>query len=108
MNERTAVYRLFAVDGQLLYVGMTHDPLQRFAVHRSERAWWPTVDRRKTRLVWFDSRAEAEAAETAAIRDESPLHNLRDAGPRMYDQRVLSGNWLSLNVASKLLADQKK
>ncbi|MGW7283988.1 GIY-YIG nuclease family protein [Streptomyces sp. NPDC054847] len=71
--QRTAVYRLYDEDGVLLYVGITYDVPERWRHHRRHKPWWPQVAHE--RLVWYDTRPEAEAAETHAIVAEEPLHN---------------------------------
>jgi hypothetical protein len=71
-----AVYRLFAADGALLYVGSTHDPERRFRQHSSLKSWWPEVAARQ--VDWKDSREAAEHAEDAAIMTEAPRYNGRD------------------------------
>ncbi|MEW2568386.1 GIY-YIG nuclease family protein [Streptomyces sp. NPDC047070] len=72
--ERTAVYRLFGKDEQLLYVGISTQPRVRFRQHERDSAWWPQVTIRE--IEWSDSRVAAEDAEKRAIQDEQPLHNL--------------------------------
>lgn len=70
----TAVYWLYDSKATLLYVGMTNNPIQRFAEHSRDKAWWPHVYRYSVR--WFDTRARAEAAETSAILNDGPLLNV--------------------------------
>ena len=71
---RTALYRLYAASGPLLYVGITDNLSSRFAAHSREKSWWRDVD---GKAIWFyDKRAEAEEAETAAIHGEDPVHNV--------------------------------
>lgn len=72
---RTAVYRLFDERGIILYIGVTDHPKRRWGTHASTKEWWPQVHTKK--LVWFESRDEALAAERAAIFDEEPVHNVR-------------------------------
>lgn len=72
--EHTAVYRLYAVGDELLYVGMSNAPLERFIEHRDDKDWWPQVETYS--ITWFLTRSEAEEAETAAIKDEWPMHNI--------------------------------
>lgn len=70
---RTALYRHFDADGQLLYVGITKCPDIRDAMHRSQSPWFSdSVDRR---VEWFDSRSEAMLAEGKAIAHEAPAFN---------------------------------
>ncbi|MGY3199788.1 hypothetical protein [Streptomyces sp. TE5632] len=68
-----AVYRLWAADGTLLYVGSAYDPEERCKRHR-DKPWWPLVARRTD--DWRPSRAHAYHAEMAAIEDEAPAHNV--------------------------------
>lgn len=74
-TERTALYRLRDADGRLLYIGIAKDPERRWKHHsRTARAtWWPDVADKS--VQWFNSRAEADEAETVAISNERPLHN---------------------------------
>lgn len=67
------VYRFFAADGSVLYIGQTSDFLNRLRTHFLCSPWWPEVDR-WTREP-FDSLGEALDAEIAAIRAEHPRYN---------------------------------
>lgn len=71
-NEPTALYRHFAADGTLLYVGISRTVAARLAAHATS-GW----DRQIARIEveWFDDRASAETAEREAIRAEKPFHN---------------------------------
>ncbi|EGE40818.1 GntR family transcriptional regulator [Streptomyces sp. SID4928] len=73
-SERTALYRFYDADGNLLYVGITKDTQHRFASHRRTKSWWPEVDRNE--IAWLDSPALAEEAEKEAIAREKPRHNV--------------------------------
>lgn len=73
-DEPTALYRFYDAAGVLLYVGISRNPVARWAQHATDKAWWPQV--RKKTVELFGSRREAEIAEGRAIRSESPLHNL--------------------------------
>jgi hypothetical protein len=70
----TAVYWLYDGRDELLYVGMTNNPVQRFVEHHDTKTWWPRVTTYSIR--WFDTRARAEAAESAAILNDGPLQNI--------------------------------
>jgi predicted GIY-YIG superfamily endonuclease len=72
---RTALYRLYATDGTLLYVGVTDKLSVRFYSHSREKRWWPEVA--GMRIAWYPNHAEAEEAERAAICSEDPVHNVR-------------------------------
>jgi predicted GIY-YIG superfamily endonuclease len=76
MTERTAVYRLFAEDDSLLYVGISDNFGRRWKQHAHAQPWWPGVKRQT--VEWFDTREDARAAETRAIHDECPTHNWQE------------------------------
>jgi predicted GIY-YIG superfamily endonuclease len=68
------LYRMFAADGRLLYVGQTSNPPARIGAHkRSRRSWWREVETIK--LTHFDDRDKLLAAEVEAIETEHPLCN---------------------------------
>lgn len=69
----TSLYRYYDFAGVLLYVGITKDPAMRDAQHAKSSPWHALTSRRS--VEWFDGRAEADAAERNAIRDEAPLFN---------------------------------
>ena len=71
----TAVYRLFDGSGRLLYIGMG-DGRARLKSHLRSKPWRHDIDQGKTVVAWFDTRAEAAAAETEAIQAERPAHNV--------------------------------
>lgn len=68
------VYRLMDAQGRLLYVGSTTAPRNRIRGHQRSQEWWPEVA--IVRLVEYPTRKEANTAEAAAIRAESPRYNL--------------------------------
>lgn len=69
---RTALYRHYDADNVLLYVGISSNPFARNRAHKG--AEWAD---RAVRFTgeWFDSRAEALAAERRAVREENPEFN---------------------------------
>jgi excisionase family DNA binding protein len=73
MMTATWVYRHFAADGSLLYVGITAHPQTRTATHRAHAPWWQQV----TSISWrrMPTRADAYSAEQEAIRTEHPTFN---------------------------------
>ncbi|MEU5097594.1 GIY-YIG nuclease family protein [Streptomyces sp. NPDC020996] len=84
--ERTALYRCFDADEDLLYVGITKDPAQRWEQHRNKPRWRDVA----VRVVeWYDNRAAAESAERKAIQNEGPRynvqHNRRPAAPAVLE-----------------------
>ncbi|WP_371097145.1 hypothetical protein [Streptomyces sanglieri] len=68
-----AVYRLWGINGDLLYIGSSYDPQRRYQEHR-DKPWWPQVARRTEE--WQESRANAYRAELKAIAAENPQHNV--------------------------------
>jgi predicted GIY-YIG superfamily endonuclease len=74
-NRQHALYRFFGVSGELLYVGLTADPGRRFKQHRVSKEWWLSVA--NVTIEWFPDQAAVRRAETLAIRDENPIHNLQ-------------------------------
>ncbi|MFJ1869942.1 GIY-YIG nuclease family protein [Streptomyces chartreusis] len=71
-QRKAAVYRLYAADGTLLYIGSAYDPEGRCKAHR-KLPWWPLVARRAEE--WFESRGGAYRAEMKAIAAEGSQHN---------------------------------
>ncbi|MET7900365.1 GIY-YIG nuclease family protein [Streptomyces sp. NPDC005355] len=71
---RTALYRCFDADEELLYVGISNDPANRWRQHQSTATWWRDVTMRT--VEWYDDRPSAEAAERKAIQTECPRHNV--------------------------------
>jgi predicted GIY-YIG superfamily endonuclease len=75
--DEVALYRLFAGDGSLLYVGISKDPLERWREHLGSHSWWRQVA--EYELCWYPTRAEAREAEKAAMLSEGPRHNIHSA-----------------------------
>jgi hypothetical protein len=73
--DPTALYRLYDVDGVLLYVGVTFQPTVRMSRHAATQPWWPEVTRKT--MTWYSDRFEACDAEEIAIRDEHPRYNVK-------------------------------
>jgi predicted GIY-YIG superfamily endonuclease len=70
----TTLYRFYADDDALLYIGIAGSATQRFEQHAKEKSWWPQVTR--TELEHFATRREALDAERLAIIAERPRHNV--------------------------------
>lgn len=81
-DERTALYRLYDTDGNLLYIGITNHPERRWRNHSYIQGWWHLVSRRE--VNWYDRRTVAEDAERHAVRAE---------GPRFDATHRTGGNW---------------
>lgn len=68
------VYRLFASDGRLLYIGCSILPVDRIYAHSRVQPWATAIA--SATFEWHPSRKEAEAVEDAAIRAELPEWNV--------------------------------
>jgi GntR family transcriptional regulator len=73
------LYRFYDEPGVLLYVGITENLGTRLSAHAGSQRWWGQVHRMTVEML--SDRAAAEAAETAAIRAEEPLHNKAKRSP---------------------------
>ena len=79
MTDRVHIlYRFFAADGRLLYVGMTINPARRFEKHRGEKSWWSDVAR--VEIEHHETIDALRKAERRAIETEHPIHNIRMNG----------------------------
>lgn len=74
MSERTAIYRLFAADDTLLYIGIAKRFGTRWEQHARVQPWWPHVEHQTVR--WLPSREDARLAEDVAIKAERPVYNI--------------------------------
>lgn len=95
---RTAVYRFFDADGQLLYLGITHDLEERWKAHERNQPWWLDVSRRE--FTWCESRADAELIEVTATAAERPRYDRSG-------RRATGGEWddrLALETDRAMLA----
>jgi DNA-binding XRE family transcriptional regulator len=70
-----ALYRFFAADGTLLYVGISDYMRKRFRGHSKRSAWWSEAAQGTVAL--YPSRPAALAAESEAILTEQPVHNVQ-------------------------------
>lgn len=75
--RRPVVYRCYAADGRLLYIGTTQDIVTRLKSHRSTSPWFAEVARTVVKLA--SDRLSGFRMEVEAIRAEQPIHNVRHA-----------------------------
>lgn len=85
-HKPTALYRFYAADGELLYVGITQEPETRWKSHERNKVWWIDVARKEH--VVLKTRAEAETLERTAIRTEHPRYDRTRPGHFPTDGRV--------------------
>ncbi len=74
-SGRTVLYRFYERNGELLYVGVTGIPGERWATHSRHAEWWPFIATLTTEV--FPTMRQALAAEREAIWDEEPMFNRR-------------------------------
>ena len=70
---KTALYRHFDKDGQLLYIGISLSHVARLAQHRDGSPWYEDIAH--VTIEWHETRVDAELAETKAIGREAPKYN---------------------------------
>lgn len=73
-SKAHTLYRFFAKNGELLYVGRTVDARSRWRTHERTKQWFDDVSS-VTRQV-YESAELLAAAEVEAIRSERPTHNV--------------------------------
>jgi predicted GIY-YIG superfamily endonuclease len=75
MTKRNTLYRFYDDSGQLLYIGISMTPWERFRQHRADKPWWDeiaTITKEN-----HNSREEVLSAEKEAIKAERPMHNVQ-------------------------------
>lgn len=85
IGQHSLVYRLFADDGTLLYVGSSEHIADRLGVHERSQPWWADVA--VVRLEEYADFESMRAAEWKIIEDETPLHNVQGR-PKPRAERV--------------------
>ena len=96
------VYRAYAADGTLLYVGSSATPQARYRYHAQHSAWWPRHS--EIREEQHATVALARRAETAAILAEFPRWNVvgrssdHPDGPISQTYGVASAPWLRADL----------
>lgn len=75
-DRLTYVYRVFALDRSLIYVGISQQWRQRIDNHRKRADWWKHAAH--IEISEYGNRSEAFAAESWAIRHEAPIMNLEE------------------------------
>jgi predicted GIY-YIG superfamily endonuclease len=75
---KTSLYRHFEKDGTLLYVGISLNHVVRLSQHKAASSWFEKIA--TVTIEQFETRAEALQAETKAVVNEKPLHNIQKQG----------------------------
>ncbi len=102
---RTALYRLFGAEGELLYVGITTTPEVRLKQHAFDKPWWGDVA--ESKVEWFPTRVDAERAEREAIRKDAPKWNA-DRGGESWVGYGPAQSWLASPELRKAIAGYKR
>lgn len=80
-DRKCALYRHFNAEGTLLYVGISLRPFSRFKEHNTHSEWADQIA--NMTIEYFPNRMEAMAAETKAVQEENPAHNIRLRKPKL-------------------------
>ena len=84
---KCSLYRHFSAAGDLLYVGISLSALVRLGQHERHSGWFGSIA--TVKVEHFDTRAEALAAERAAVANENPKFNKnlrRSQGPSRFEE----------------------
>jgi hypothetical protein len=73
-SDKHHLYRHFAADGALLYVGVSLSTVHRLSGHKKHSHWFADIAR--VEIQSFESRAAALTAECEAVKKERPRHNI--------------------------------
>lgn len=101
--RRTALYRMFDVDGALLYIGIAYSFGRRWAQEAAEKSWWPEVQRQT--VEWYSSREEAHRAEVEAIQAEKPKYNIAHTPQRPRRPKRVTETWPDSRRFAGFIAD---
>lgn len=108
-DRPTSLYRHFAVDGTLLYVGISLSWPARTRAHRQQSQWFQEVAR--VEIEQFPSREAAIDAERAAILSERPKFNVvhnRHSEKRPKSTRLQSDLAIVSESALSLLSSKER
>jgi predicted GIY-YIG superfamily endonuclease len=73
-NQKTALYRHFGKNNELLYIGISYNPFARLSQHELSASWASLTA--KMTIEYFESRDDAIEAEKLAIINEKPIYNV--------------------------------
>lgn len=80
-SKKTALYRHYDINGNLLYIGISLSAINRLSQHKNTSEWFNSIA--KVDIEWFNDRESAILAEMEAVRLENPKFNifLKDRKP---------------------------
>ena len=96
--ENTILYRYFDREGDLLYVGITKNQINRFAAHSKKSVWFSQIS--SATFTHFETREAAIVAETAAIKDEKPKYNIAGTDKQRSTIEIVDKHFWSMFVNS--------
>jgi hypothetical protein len=96
---KTHLYRHYNAKGELLYVGISLSAVNRLGQHKDHSHWFESITR--VDIQQFGNRKYAMDAETLAIRNEKPKHNIKK-------QRKISDEIEVRNKYEKVYAEHEK
>lgn len=99
----TGLYRHYNMQGDLLYVGISLNAVNRSYGHSRAAPWWDEIT--NITVERFPSRGAAEAAERAAIQNEKPRYNKIRARASQADVEVYMSKSKKPQVAMKWVSD---
>lgn len=67
------LYRFFNANNELLYVGITNNPFNRFSGHSKDKDWFKEIA--YSTFEHYPNRLSVDKAETLAIKSEKPKYN---------------------------------
>jgi predicted GIY-YIG superfamily endonuclease len=67
------LYRFFNAKNELLYVGITNNPFNRFSGHSKDKEWFKEIT--YSTFEHYPNRLSVDRAETKAIQTENPKYN---------------------------------
>lgn len=98
--NKTALYRHFSQDGELLYIGISLSAVQRLKQHKADKGWAGEIA--SVHIDYFPTRAAALEAERNAITREKPLFNKafnQGRSTLVYESKLKSdGGWAVVRV----------
>lgn len=74
VGERTALYRHWDEEGNLLYIGISLSAVARLSEHMANSSWAPDIT--KVTVEYYGNRRAALEAEQRAIETEAPAYNV--------------------------------
>ncbi|WP_413808168.1 GIY-YIG nuclease family protein [Streptomyces sp. OE57] len=80
------MYRLYNSAGELLYIGISKDPLHRWAQGHRHTSWWREVA--SFTWDWYPTRQAARKVEQAALAADAALCNIHSTPRHGENQRA--------------------